>query len=150
MHFLNRVFRSVVLAIAVMVLPLAGTAIASGEKAQARLEQTRLERTKLEQARFEQASLEIVVFEIADCAYCDIFRNRIGRKYRKSDFFDRAPLRFVDLESDGTAGMPLKRAVTTAPTIVVLFQGREVERVEGVPDAARFFKFVAQLIEIYG
>lgn len=140
MYFLARVFRPVVLAIVVTILPLAGTAIASGGKAQARLEQ----------AQLEQAKLEIVVFEIKDCAYCDIFRNRIGRKYRQSDFFTRAPLRFVDLESDGTAGMPLKRAVTTAPTIVVLFHGREIERVEGVPDAGRFFEFVAKLIEIYG
>ncbi len=130
MRFPKRVFLSAVLGMSIMFPQLAASASASTGQS--------------------RPGLEIVVFEIADCAYCDVFRNRVAQAYKQTDFYARAPLRFVDLESQGTAGMPLRSAVSNAPTIVVLYRGREIERIEGVPDARLFFKFVSRLLEIYG
>ena len=94
--------------------------------------------------------LEIVIFEITDCSHCDYFRNRVARIYQKTEYAERAPLRVVDLDTQGTHGYPLGSEITTAPTIVVFHKGREVQRFGGAMARDRFFSFVEYLLNIYG
>jgi len=129
MYFVNSIFRAGLMALTLMAGSMGG-AVSAAEPV--------------------VPGLEIVVFEINDCAYCDVFRNRVARAYQKSDYATRAPLRIVGLESQGTDGYPLKSKITTAPTIIIFYQGREVERISGLPSRAVFLDVVARLIEIYG
>jgi len=94
--------------------------------------------------------LEIVIFEISDCSHCDYFKNRVARVYQKTEYATRAPLRVVDLDTQGTHGYPLSSEITAAPTIVVFHEGREVQRFGGALARDRFFALVARMLDIYG
>ena len=130
MYFVKSLALVGMVALAVMLAPLKDAQSASSEQS--------------------PTGLEIVIFEVAECSHCDFFRNRVARVYQDSDYAARAPLRVVDLNTQGTHGYPLSSEITTAPTIVVFHEGREVRRFGGSMARDRFFAFVEYLLDIYG
>ncbi len=76
---------------------------------------------------------EVIVFEIGGCKYCTAFRDNLGARYLASTTNRAAPMRFVDVGKLDPQSFQLRADINTVPTIVVLQDGREVDRVEGYP-----------------
>ena len=76
---------------------------------------------------------EVIVFEIGGCTYCTAFRDNLGARYLASTTNRAAPMRFVDVGRLDPQSFQLRADINTVPTIVVLQDGREVDRVEGYP-----------------
>ena len=85
---------------------------------------------------------EVVVFEIGGCKYCTAFRDNLGARYLASTTNRAAPMRFVDVGRLDPQSFQLSADINTVPTIVVLQDGREVDRVEGYPLADLLFGMV--------
>ena len=86
--------------------------------------------------------IEIVVFEAPGCHYCEAFRERLGARYAASTSHHTAPLRYVDATQPEAAGFPLNGEIKLVPTIVVMQDGREVDRLEGYPLPEMFFSMI--------
>ena len=85
---------------------------------------------------------EVIVFEIGGCKYCAAFRDNLGARYLASTTNRAAPMRFVDVGKLDPQAFQLRADINTVPTIVVLQDGREVDRVEGYPLAELLFGMV--------
>ena len=58
----------------------------------------------------------------------------------------RAPLRTVDIKGPPPEGVVLDKPVTSAPTFVLVEEGREVGRITGYPGADFFWALLEDLI----
>ena len=76
---------------------------------------------------------EVIVFEIGGCTHCTAFRDNLGARYLASTTNRAAPMRFVDVGRLDPHAFQLRADINTVPTIVVMQDGREVDRVEGYP-----------------
>jgi len=66
--------------------------------------------------------------------------------YRQAVPADAAPLRFVDIAAAGADSLALRARIDTVPTVVVMRDGREVDRIVGYWDPASFFKMLSHII----
>jgi thioredoxin-like negative regulator of GroEL len=92
-------------------------------------------------------SMELLVFEHPDCTTtCQAFRSRIAPRYRQSPHGAEAPLRFVDITGADADRIALNAPIRMVPTVVVMKNGREVDRIAGYWGPDNFFKMVTYII----
>ena len=91
-------------------------------------------------------NIELVVFETSDCAYCLIFRKNIAQLYAQMPQSRSVPMRFVKLEDTATAGLELNGQVNIAPTIILIRDGQEIDRIIGYTAPELFFDMVNHLL----
>ncbi len=89
---------------------------------------------------------ELVVLEVPNCIYCNIFRRDVLPGYQKSKRGSELPIRFVDLNDPAAEKLKLSAAVTIVPTIVLMRQGEETGRISGYTGPEAFFHSVARLL----
>ncbi len=85
---------------------------------------------------------ELVVFEADGCVYCENFRSDVLPLYRESTLGREIPIRFVNVSRSDETRMGLTYAITIAPTVVLMSQGREVDRIIGYTGPFNFLKLV--------
>jgi thioredoxin-like negative regulator of GroEL len=92
----------------------------------------------------EQATpaAEVIVFEMAGCHHCVAFRDNLGARYLASTLQRAAPMRFVDIDKSDPASYPLATELRMLPTIVLIKNGREIDRLEGYPVPEIMFAMV--------
>ena len=90
---------------------------------------------------------ELFVFETIDCAYCFIFRRDVVPDYLKSPRARDVPLRFVDVKQVDTSNIRLNAPLTMLPTIVLMQNGREIDRITGYMGPEPFFYMVSRLLK---
>jgi thioredoxin-related protein len=90
--------------------------------------------------------IEIVVFERADCTYCQIFRRDVLPQYNRSLTAAKAPIRFVDIDQVDLDVLPLQSRLTILPTAVIMHNGRELERIAGYTGPEIFFQIINRLL----
>ena len=88
----------------------------------------------------------LVVFEVADCAPCRLFRQEVLPAYWGSPASLDLPIQLIDMQALGTGGHPLRAPVVTLPTFVVMRDGREVARLAGYPGREGFAALVEAVI----
>ena len=103
-------------------------------------------RADLEGGPARTPAVEVLVFEHADCVYCRVFRRDVLPKYHLAVRADAAPLRFVDIATADTASLGLNSHIDTLPTVVVMRDGREVERIVGYWGPTNFFKLLSHIL----
>lgn len=91
-------------------------------------------------------ALEVLVFEHPDCTYCRVFRRDVLPRYHQVMRANTAPLRFVDIARDDTAGLDLNARIDTLPTAVVMRNGREVDRIVGYWGPTGFFQLLSHIL----
>ena len=74
---------------------------------------------------------ELVVFEVRNCGYCQLLRQYLAAGYMLSPRAKTLPMRFVDVNAIDRNRLKLRQPLTMVPTIVLMRNGREVERVTG-------------------
>jgi hypothetical protein len=86
-----------------------------------------------------EAHFELMVLEVRDCAVCGLVRERIQPAYDRSPRALTVPMRYVDITSLDELQLGLKSRVDTVPTIVLMRDGKEVDRMTGYLGPELFF-----------
>ena len=89
---------------------------------------------------------ELVVFEADGCVYCDVFRTDVLPLYKESQIGRETPIRFVNVSRSDESKMGLSGGITVVPTVVLMNQGQEVERIVGYTGPFNFMKLVAYMM----
>jgi thioredoxin-related protein len=89
---------------------------------------------------------ELVVFEADGCIYCEVFRQQVVPLYTASSTSREVPLRFVNVSKSDETKMGISGAITIAPTVVLLRDGREVNRITGYTGPGNFMQMVAWML----
>ena len=98
----------------------------------------------LDPAAVQGPHIELLVYEHADCVYCQLFRRDVLPRYRQG-LAAELPIRFVDIATSGNEGPGLRRKVDTLPTAVLMQGGREIDRIVGYWGPDNFFKLLAHM-----
>ncbi len=84
--------------------------------------------------------LEMVVLEVKDCIYCNVFRRQLLPVYQASRQARRMPVRFVDINDPALGDIGLTQPVGVVPTFVVLENNEEIGRIPGLVGRNEFFQ----------
>lgn len=103
-----------------------------------------------EQATKPATRLELLVIEVANCSICSLVRIHIQPAYEASTRARQVPLRYVDITSIDEMRLGLSERVATVPTIVLMRDGREVDRIAGYTGPENFFAALGQMLEMAG
>lgn len=76
--------------------------------------------------------LELLVLEIRNCDVCDVVRHQIQPFYTGGQRSKVAPMRFVDITSINELELGLSSEVRMLPTVVLMKEGREIDRLSGL------------------
>lgn len=107
---------------------------------------TSLARTDTSKLPALASPYELVVFEADGCIYCENFRSDVLPLYRESQIGRETPIRFVNVSRSDETKMGLSGAITIAPTVVLMHQGQEVDRIVGYTGPFNFMKMVAYML----
>ncbi|HWV82586.1 MAG TPA: thioredoxin family protein [Hyphomicrobiaceae bacterium] len=91
-------------------------------------------------------SLEVVVIEARGCPMCQLFRDEIAPIYRATARATRAPLRFVDVAHADLDTMGLMSPVEIIPTVVLMRDGAEVDRLVGYTGPDIFMRAIGIML----
>lgn len=90
--------------------------------------------------------IELVVIEARNCPMCQIFRDEIAPIYRATERATRAPLRFVDVAHVDLESMGLTSPVEIIPTVVLMRDGTEVDRLVGYTGPEIFMRAIGVML----
>jgi len=93
-----------------------------------------------------QSAIEIVVIEARGCPMCQLFRDEIAPIYRATARSSRAPLRFVDVAHADLETMGLTSPVEIIPTVVLMREGTEVDRLVGYTGPEIFMRAIGVML----
>lgn len=97
--------------------------------------------------RISKMDAELLVFEAKGCTYCFIFRRDVVPNYLQSPRARDVPMRFIDVRKADMSQLPLRAPLTTLPTVVLMQNGREVDRITGYMGPEPFFHMVSRLMK---
>jgi hypothetical protein len=89
---------------------------------------------------------EIVVFEVENCGSCGLFRDHVLARYRQSPRAAELPIRFIDVNEADTSKMKLIAPIQMVPTMVMMKDGQEVDRISGYTGPENFFLLVSKML----
>lgn len=87
---------------------------------------------------------EVIVLEAPNCTYCNVFRQLVLPRYLRSKRAGDLPIRFVDVNDPAADQLKLSSSVTMVPTVVMMREGQEVDRINGYMGPEAFFQSVAR------
>jgi thioredoxin-related protein len=90
--------------------------------------------------------LELLVIEVAGCRVCDLVRTYIQPAYEASPHARQVPMRYVDVTSQDELALGLNERVATVPTVVLMRDGREVDRIAGYTGPHNFLIAISSLL----
>ncbi len=94
----------------------------------------------------DSTGLEIIVIEVDGCLYCDVIRRDVLPAYQISGRSKLAPMRFIDINAPDVDRLSLKSPINTVPTVLILENGRELERIPGYVGREVFFNVVNRFL----
>ncbi|MDX2159061.1 MAG: hypothetical protein SFW09_21360 [Hyphomicrobiaceae bacterium] len=96
----------------------------------------------------EASRLELIVVEVAGCTVCELVRLHIQPAYEASPRAREVPMRYIDITHIDETTIGLASHVSTVPTIVLMRDGREVDRISGYTGPSNFFSALSDLMEL--
>ncbi len=91
-------------------------------------------------------TVELLVIEARGCPLCQLFRDEIAPLYRASARARKAPLRFVDVAHTDIDSLGLAAPVEIIPTVIVMRDGAEIDRLVGYTGPEIFLRAVRILL----
>ena len=88
---------------------------------------------------------ELIVLEAPNCTYCAVFRRDVLPAYLRSPRAADLPMRFLDLNDPAADQLKLTSSVDMVPTIVLMRDGREADRITGYMGREAFFQSVGRM-----
>jgi hypothetical protein len=90
-------------------------------------------------------TLELIVIEARGCPMCQLFRDEIAPVYRATARAKQAPMRFVDVSFTDPATLNLATPIETVPTVILMRDGAEVDRLVGYTGPEIFMSVVGKM-----
>lgn len=90
---------------------------------------------------------ELLVMEIRNCGVCEVIREVVQPHYAASQRAQRAPMRFVDITSINEMDLGLRNQVRTLPTVILMQDGREIDRLTGFMDKELYFETLNAMVD---
>jgi hypothetical protein len=91
-------------------------------------------------------SLELIVIEARGCPMCRLFRDELAPAYRATARARQAPLRFVDVSFTDPATLNLAAPIEIVPTVILMRDGAEVDRLVGYTGPEIFMSVVGRML----
>lgn len=91
--------------------------------------------------------MELLVLEIRNCAICGLVRTHLQPAYERTPRARDMPMRYVDVTSLDETKLGLKAPIDTVPTIVLMRNGQEVDRIAGYLAPEMFFTVLTHMIQ---
>ncbi len=91
--------------------------------------------------------MELLVLEIRNCAICGLVRTHIQPAYERSPRARDMPMRYVDVTSLDETKLDLNGPIDTVPTIVLMRNGKEVDRIAGYLGPELFFNVLTHMMQ---
>ena len=79
------------------------------------------------------------MLEAPGCLYCSIFRRDVLPSYTASPRAQTMPMRFLDLNDEAADKLNLTEPVNIVPTVVLMYDHREIGRIPGYVGPENFF-----------
>ncbi|MFV0294889.1 MAG: hypothetical protein ACK5JT_02075 [Hyphomicrobiaceae bacterium] len=92
--------------------------------------------------------LELLVIEVKGCNVCDLVRTYIQPAYEATPRSKAIPMRYVDITHIDEMKLGLNTPVSTVPTIVLMQDGHEIERISGYTGPTNFFAALTQMVTL--
>ena len=90
--------------------------------------------------------MELLVLEIQGCTFCSLVKTHIQPAYERTPHARDMPMRYVDVTTQDETRLGLNRPIDTVPTIVLMRDGREVDRVAGFVGPENFLKVLTHML----
>ena len=90
--------------------------------------------------------MELLVLEIQGCAFCPLVKTQIQPAYERTPHARDMPMRYVDVTRQDETRLGLNRPIDTVPTIVLMRDGREVDRIAGFVGPENFLKVLSHML----
>lgn len=90
--------------------------------------------------------MELLVLEIQGCTFCPLVKTHIQPAYERTPHARDMPMRYVDVTTQDETRLGLNRPIDTVPTIVLMRDGREVDRVSGFVGPENFLKVLTHML----
>jgi hypothetical protein len=94
--------------------------------------------------------LELVVIEVQNCNICPLVRQQLLPRWQETAWGRTVPMRFVDASTREEGAIGLTSALEIVPTIVLLRDGREIERVTGYLGPSTFIEVMSSVLRREG
>ena len=91
--------------------------------------------------------LELLVLEVRNCGVCGLVKDNLQPVYAQTPHARTMPMRFVDITKLDEMSLGLKEPVRTLPTIVLMRNGQEVDRIVGYVAPDMFFRALGHMVE---
>jgi len=91
-------------------------------------------------------TLELIVIEARGCPMCQLFRDEIAPAYRATARAKQAPLRFVNVSFTDPDTLNLAAPVEIVPTVILMRDGAEIDRLEGYTGPELFMSVVGRML----
>lgn len=91
--------------------------------------------------------LELLVLEVRNCSVCEVVRDQIHPFYKSSQRAKVAPMRFVDITSINELDLGLTSTARVMPTVVLMKDGREIDRLTGLTATDVYFETLNAMID---
>lgn len=98
-------------------------------------------------ATASEERMELLVLEIRNCGICGLVRTHLQPAYERSPRARDLPMRYVDVTSLDETKLGLKGPIDTVPTIVLMRNGQEVDRVAGYLAPELFLRVLTQMMQ---
>ena len=87
-----------------------------------------------------QGPYELVVVEVENCTYCEVFRRDVMPAFVASPEARELPIRFLDLNTPEAGKLELTEGpLTVVPTVLLVRENKEVSRAPGYMGPDGFF-----------
>jgi len=97
-------------------------------------------------APVSRSGMVLLVFETDDCAYCRMFRKEIRPTYEQGARAKAVPMHFVDALQVDAEKVGLAGPVNVLPTVILVKDGQEVDRLTGYTGPEIFFQSLAVMM----
>jgi thioredoxin-related protein len=91
--------------------------------------------------------MELLVLEVRGCNICQLVRSELQPAYQRTPRARDVPMRFMDVTAIDERSIGLKAPIDTLPTIVLMRNGREVDRISGYLAPELFFNVLTHLMQ---
>ncbi len=90
--------------------------------------------------------MELLVLEVSGCSFCSLVKTHIQPAYEQTPHARAMPMRYVDVTRLDETKLGLNRPIDTVPTIVLMRDGREVDRIAGYVGPENFLKVLKYML----
>ncbi len=94
--------------------------------------------------------LELLVLEVESCDICTLVRNRIQPRYEMTNHARTVPMRYMDITRRDETKLGLTAPVDVVPTIVLLRDGKEINRFVGYMGPENFLALIGHALRTEG